>query len=144
MVQVVLFTWSPILLPLEGVFRVGTGPHEREHARSEARFNLTRNRPVVILILNGVVQKRGDGRLLTTAMLHHERGDGHEVGRIGDRCPLPSLVSVELARIVKRCHETRGGGETRLRSGVSHTPRKCVIPLSNRICCPGGTWSHVG
>jgi len=53
-------------------------------------------------VLDDIVQKGRDGRVLVTAVFEDDRGDGHQVSNVGDLRPLPELLAMRLVGVGQR------------------------------------------
>ena len=79
--------------------------------------------PVAALVLDGVVQQRGDRLVLVAAVLEDERRDAHEVRDIRDLRALSTLAGVQFARERERTVEARA-------------ERRCVVERSRGVAYP--------
>jgi hypothetical protein len=103
---------------------VGAGDDNLLDARAEAPADLV-GLHLVRLVLEGVVQQRGDRLVLVAAVLEHDGGHADQVRDVGDLAALAELVLVQLGRPDQGVAETfaygchvRSGGDARVQTAV--------------------------
>ncbi len=60
----------------------------------------------IALVLNGIMQQRGDDFLFAAAVLNHDGRNAEQVADVGLALALAALMEVQLRRVAKRFHET--------------------------------------
>ena len=75
---------------LGAIERIGANSDDRLHALTEPVTYLVEGCRAT-LVLRRVVQERGDGLVLITAVIEHERADSQKVRQVGDRLALHRL-----------------------------------------------------
>ena len=93
-------------------FRIGAGVHHNDHTRAkefeEAVAQQRGAADFLGAVLDGVVQKRGDGLVFVTTVFEDEGGDGEQVGDVGDVRAFAQLVAVQAVSLGQGDRKTFG------------------------------------
>jgi len=122
---------------LGGDVGVGAGEHEAGDHGAEAAADGGEGL-LAALVLDRVVQQRGDGLVLVGSVLEDEGGDGEEVGDVGGGGALAELGGVEAGGVDEGLLEA-GGEHRRSVTRGGHAPEQPERRMRNHtIPATGG------